>query len=548
MPTTPIRCAVYTRKSTEEGLEQAFNSLDAQRESCEAYIASQTHEGWTLAPGDYDDGGYSGGNMDRPALLRLLDEVKAGRVDVIIVYKVDRLTRNLSDFARIVEVLDKAGASFVSVTQAFNTTTSMGRLTLNVLLSFAQFEREVTGERIRDKIAASKAKGMWMGGVVPLGYDVVDRKLAINAAEADQVRHIFQRYVALGSVLTLQAELDAQGITSKVRHSRAGNVTGGASMSRGALYQLLQNPLYIGKVAHRGNVYDGEHDAIVDQELFDTVQQILAENRVDAASKVKAVEPSPFAGRIWDGDGRRMSPSHTTRRGRRYRYYVSRPETAGATPLRIPAGDLEGIVVDALTEFLKDQARVHDAIAAADPTAQQIQAMISTAANMAEALISERSGSVLTTLVERVTVGDATTEVSVNPATLSPCSAISLPSVSISVATKLDRVGREMKLIVPAANCRVPDPALVKLIVKAFAAREAVEQNPKATIAELAEAQGHKREYFGVLLRLSYMAPSIQSAILAGDQPIGLTRQKLARFVAIPFGWVDQQKAFGFTC
>jgi site-specific DNA recombinase len=276
-----VRCAIYTRKSTEEGLEQAFNSLDAQREACAAYIASQRHEGWVETSELYDDGGFSGGNMERPAMQQLMADVQAGKVNVIVVYKVDRLTRALSDFARIVDVLDAAGASFVSVTQSFNTTTSMGRLTLNVLLSFAQFEREVTGERIRDKIAASKRKGMWMGGPVPLGYDVRDRKLAINEGESATVRHIFQRYLELGSVRDLALDLARGGIISKQRPMRDGRSSGGTAFGRGGLVHMLRNVVYIAKVRHHAETYDGEHSPIIDADLWNAVQQMLDGNAVD---------------------------------------------------------------------------------------------------------------------------------------------------------------------------------------------------------------------------------------------------------------------------
>lgn len=291
-----LRCAVYTRKSSEEGLEQEFNSLDAQREACEAYVASQRHEGWMLSPAFYDDGGFSGGSMERPALKRLLADIAAGEIDVVVVYKVDRLTRALSDFARIVELFDKHRVSFVSVTQAFNTTTSMGRLTLNVLLSFAQFEREVTGERIRDKIAASKKKGMWMGGQPPLGYDVRDRKLVVNEAEAATVRNIFRRYVELGSVRELKAELDASGVISKCRTAADGSPYGGKAFSRGALYLMLSNRIYRGDIVHKTEVYPGEHAAIVDEALFAEAQSILADNRVERTTGSTAAEPSLLAG------------------------------------------------------------------------------------------------------------------------------------------------------------------------------------------------------------------------------------------------------------
>ena len=276
-----VRCAIYTRKSTEEGLEQNFNSLDAQREACEAFIASQKHEGWIMLPTPYDDGGYSGGTLERPALQQLLADIRGSKVDVVVVYKIDRLTRSLLDFAKIVEVFDAHGVSFVSVTQAFNTATSMGRLTLNVLLSFAQFEREVTGERIRDKIAASKKKGMWMGGYPPLGYDVKDRKLVVNETEAETVRYIFRRYQELGSVRLLKGHLDAAGFASKHRVAPDGRPYGGKPMTRGALYHMLQNRIYRGEIVHKDRAYPGEHTPIIDADLWQEVQETLAANRVD---------------------------------------------------------------------------------------------------------------------------------------------------------------------------------------------------------------------------------------------------------------------------
>jgi len=280
-----IRCAIYTRKSSDEGLEQAFSSLDAQREACAAFILSQKHEGWTVLPTLYDDGGFSGRTMDRPALQRLLGDISAGKVDVVVVYKIDRLTRSLFDFAKIVEAFDAKGVSFVSITQQFNTSTSMGRLTLNVLLSFAQFEREVAGERIRDKIAASKKKGMWMGGLPALGYDVKNRKLVVNDEEALTVLHIFRRYVELRSVRALQAELDAAGIRSKRRTLADGTAYGGQKLSRGAPYLMLQNRIYQGEITHKGNAYPGEHPAIVDKALWDQVHAILADNRVNRPTR-----------------------------------------------------------------------------------------------------------------------------------------------------------------------------------------------------------------------------------------------------------------------
>ena len=327
-----FRCAIYTRKSSDDGLEQEFNSLDAQREACEAYVTSQRHAGWIALPEMYDDGGLSGGTMERPALQRLLSGIKAGKVQIIVVYKVDRLTRSLADFAKIVDVLDAHDASFVSVTQQFNTTTSMGRLTLNMLLSFAQFEREIAGERIRDKIAASKAKGMW-GGNVPLGYDVRERKLVVSEAEASTVRMIFQRYAELGSVALLKAELERAGIVSKRREGAGGELAGGKRFSRGALYLMLQNWLYRGNVAHKEKIYPGQHEAIVEPELWQAVQDRLAAGRRERSMAVGAEAPSLLSGLIFDSDGARLSPTHAVKKGKRYRL-LCRDGAYHAQPLR----------------------------------------------------------------------------------------------------------------------------------------------------------------------------------------------------------------------
>src|SRR3981189_421637 len=292
--------AIYTRKSSEEGLEQDFNSLHAQREACEAYIRSQQGEGWRLRKTSYNDGGLSGATMERPALKQLLADIEEGLVDVVVVYKVDRLTRSLSDFARMVEIFDGHQVSFVAVTQQFNTTTSMGRLTLNVLLSFAQFEREVTGERIRDKIAASKRKGMWMGGLVPLGYDVRDRRLVVNQAEAATVREIFRCYLELGSVRLLKAELDRRGLGSKVRCANNGVRSGGQSFYRGAPYTVLRNPIYIGQIRHKGVCHPGEHDAIVERDAWEQAQTLLSAHRVRGTPRWTKSAPSPLAGKLFD--------------------------------------------------------------------------------------------------------------------------------------------------------------------------------------------------------------------------------------------------------
>ncbi len=337
-----LRCAVYTRKSSEEGLEQEFNSLHAQREACEAYIASQRSEGWALIREQYDDGGVSGGTLERPGLKMLLADIEEGLIDVVVVYKIDRLSRSLMDFSKLVEVFDRNNVTFVSVTQSFNTTTSMGRLTLNILLSFAQFEREVTGERIRDKIAASRKKGMWMGGTVPLGYDVKDRKLVINKAEAKTVRMVFERFAEIGSATVLARELRADGVTSKQ----------GKPVSKGYLYRLLNNRVYIGEAVHKGDSYPGQHKGIIQRKLWDKVHAILTESPRKRASNTRAQTPALLKGLLWGPDGAAFSPTHTRKKNRLYRYYVSQTvlrHGAGACPVgRVPAAEIERAVIDQL--------------------------------------------------------------------------------------------------------------------------------------------------------------------------------------------------------
>ena len=356
-------CAVYTRKSSEEGLEQDFNSLHAQREACEAFIKSQAGEGWRLVKTAYDDGGLSGGTMERPALQRLLADIGSGLIDAVVVYKVDRLTRSLADFAKMVEVFDAQRVSFVAVTQQFNTTTSMGRLTLNVLLSFAQFEREVTGERIRDKIAASKRKGMWMGGVASLGYDVHERRLVVNPTEAATVIQIFERYLELGSVRLLKEDLDRRGIGSKIRVSKSGTRSGGRSFSRGALYKLLSNPIYIGEIRHKKECHPGQHEPIVDRVLWEKTQQQLCDHAVHRREKPVQTLPSPLAGKLFDENAEPLYVSGATKGQRRYRYYVSRKLIRGSAAeaedgWRLAAPEIERSVVTAARQILRDQVSI----------------------------------------------------------------------------------------------------------------------------------------------------------------------------------------------
>jgi len=381
-PAKRVRCAIYTRVSTDQGLDQDFNSLDAQYDASQAYIRSQAHAGWTLLRAKYDDGGFSGGNTERPALQRLLEDVRAGKVDVIVVHKVDRLTRSLADFAKLVELFDAHHMSFVSVTQQFNTTTSMGRLTLNVLLSFAQFEREVTSERIRDKIAASKRKGLWVGGMAPLGYDTKDRKISVNEAEAEQVRSIFASYLRLGSLNLLMAELRKQGIITRVRTLKTGERVGGIPFTRGPLAYLLRNRFYIGEVAFKGEVLKGEQPAILDRALFDAVQAKLNEQAIKHKT-LRMQSEGLLTGRIFDDRGNRMSPTHVRKGGIKYRYYLSSALLQGAAERagsvrRVPAAEIDALVARSvrdrldLSEPMDDRAFVGRHVARVDVQREQL--------------------------------------------------------------------------------------------------------------------------------------------------------------------------------
>ncbi|MDX2265491.1 MAG: recombinase family protein [Hyphomicrobiales bacterium] len=478
-----VRCAIYTRKSSEEGLEQEFNSLDAQREACEAYIRSQKSAGWVALPDLYDDGGVSGGTLERPALQRLLADIEAGRVDAVVVYKVDRLTRSLSDFAKIVDAFDAKAVSFVSVTQQFNTTTSMGRLTLNMLLSFAQFEREVTGERIRDKIAASKRKGMWMGGNPPLGYDVQDRRLVINATEAETVRHIFRRYAELKSVLALKEDLNAAGIVSKARLDRFRNATGGKPIARGALYLMLQNRIYRGEIVHKDCSYPGLHEPIIDEALWAEVQTALAENRVERVTRSTAAAPSLLTGLVFDDSGERMSPTHAnkTRRGvggaaaphktsTRYRYYVSQSlikrgrRQALDAACRVPAADLETLVEEQLCALLRDEAAMLDIAGVA--TIAACKTMIDNAGNLGQrwpTLAISDKRAILHAIVARIDVQADKVDIAIRstalPDVAKPDFDINRLPISpdgrellLSVPARLRRTGMETRLLIQGAE------------------------------------------------------------------------------------------------
>lgn len=534
-----VRCAIYTRKSTEEGLEQAFNSLDAQREACAAYVLSQQHEGWTLLPDVYDDGGFSGGNMERPGLARLLGDVEAGHVDVIVVYKVDRLTRSLADFAKIVEVLDDKGASFVSVTQAFNTTNSMGRLTLNVLLSFAQFEREVTGERIRDKIAASKKKGMWMGGPVPLGYDLHDRKLVVNEAEAATVRLIFERYRALKSLAALADDLDKRSIRSKVRTTREGRVMGGHPFVQGGLRHVLRNRLYIGEVAHHDNIYRGEQQAIVDREAWEAAQSLLSRAR----PRPRSGQVSALAGRIHDADGHKLRPAHSNRGEKRYRYYVSATRDAAGC-WRLPAGDVEAIVARTIAQFLGDTRRISPELGGIGDTVLIAGA---TKTVIAEGLSSTKLRSLLETLDASITVETEALHVTLSRHRLAGLVGISWPTealddpVKLTVPATLRRRGHELRLVYAVSDAQSVqrDERLIELVGRGWAAWQQLGTGPR--IADPA-----RRSHLARLARLRFLAPDIVTAILEGRQPVELTARTLLRIAHLPFAWGEQRRVLGF--
>ena len=409
-PVRKIRCAVYTRKSTEEGLDQEFNSLDAQREACEAYIASQKCEGWLLVPDRYDDGGVSGGTLDRPALKRLLRDVEDGRVDVVVVYKIDRLSRSLMDFAKLVEVFERCGVTFVSITQSFNTTTSMGRLTLNILLSFAQFEREVSAERIRDKFAASRARGLWMGGTPPLGYDVKDRKLVVNDKEADLVRLIFSRFLRIGSATKLAQELRRAGHTTKTWTTQNGRHRPGKPLDKGALYKILGNRVYLGEAVHKGAPYPGEHAAIIDRALWDKVHAILAQNTVIRANHSRAQTPALLKGLLFAPGGHAMTPSHTRKGGKLYRYYVAtdaiRQGYSACAIASVPAAEVEEAVIAQVRHLLQTPEIIARAWAAAKPESdvpeRDVLETVTAFAPLWEELFPAEQARIVRLLVERV--------------------------------------------------------------------------------------------------------------------------------------------------
>jgi site-specific DNA recombinase len=576
MPTdskTVIRCAIYTRKSSEEGLDQSFNSLEAQREACEAYIASQKHERWRGITTPYDDGGYSGGSMERPALRQLLVDIDAGKVDTVVVYKVDRLTRSLADFAKIIERFDAGRVSFVSVTQHFNTTTSMGRLTLNVLLSFAQFEREVTGERIRDKIAASKRKGMWMGGIVPVGYDVRDRKLIVNGDEAAQVKKIFRLYLELGCVAKLKAQLDRNGIKSKARLSTSGMRSGGTSYSRGSLYCLLQNPIYLGKIKHRDATYAGEHDAIIPQELWDKVQDRLGANNKVRRSGSNSKSPSSLVGLLYDEEGNRFTPSHAVKRGKRYRYYVSqaaihhRP-TSKIGPTRIPAQEIEGIICRRLQALLSSAEQLLQAVGVESEDAAISKALITAGKHLAKlwpAKSPTEQREFLSSIIGRIVIRETSLEIMVLQSTLRGVLLLGNPSMrptnrearvekgmgdvfKLTIDSRVKHCGGEVRLLVPTDSANESPsrsvPSLIKAVARAHRWPEQIIHGELKGRHSIAQRTGLDERYVGRVLQCALLAPDIVEAILDGRQPADLGIQKLLK--DLPLDWIAQRQILGF--
>lgn len=513
---TRVRCAIYTRKSSDEGLDQAFNSLDAQREACEAYIKSQQHEGWKALKTEYSDGGVSGGTLERPALQQLLEDIDAGRVDMVVVYKIDRLTRSLSDFAKLVDRLDAAGASFVSVTQQFNTSTSMGRLTLNVLLSFAQFEREVTAERIRDKIAASKKKGMWMGGPLPLGYDKGENGLVVNKSEADIVVSLFENYLRLGCVRKLKAFADEQGYCTKRHVFKSGRVHGGVAFSRGRLYHLLSNPIYIGKVRHKDESYDGLHDAILTQELWDRVQTKLSENKVARASGSNAAHPSALAGKVFDENGVQLTPSHTSKKDRRYRYYVSKHFVTESgeqkTGWRLPATELEAAVLTAVSSDRRVQLYFK------------------------ERYPKKPYSKLLFSMVERVEILPARLQISMRL-----MNEASVDANLIEAPFTQRRRGVEQRLVLSAGAKRDPDQFLIRRILKAMDRVEKLKAGQ--SLKEIAAEEGTTSEYLSKNLDLAFLSPEILKAIASGQQDPSIA---VSHFHSkrLPVNWTDQEPIF----
>jgi site-specific DNA recombinase len=527
------RCAVYTRKSTEYNLDIAFNSLDAQREACEAYIKSQAHEGWRAIPGRYDDGAFSGASLERPALQQLLTDIRAGKIDIVLVYKVDRLTRSLADFAKLIELFDAHGVSFVSVTQSFNTSSSMGRLTLNVLLSFAQFERELIGERVRDKIAASKRKGLWVGGPVPLGYAAMDKKIVVVPAEAEVVRTIFAQYLQLGSIRALAEELDRHGVRSRRRRLSNGRSVGGGRFGVGALAYLLQNRFYIGEVAYQGKVYRAEHEPILESPLFEAVQSKLAAHAVARRRRLRG-SPALLAGRLFDICGNRMSPTHTNKGGARYRYYVSEAvlqgkRQAAASVGRVPAAEVEALVMAALRDHL-DPNDAGGQLPDSDLLERHLECVI-LMPNQLELRLRQSP---------KAAQAD-------DPDLKNPSAPRLTGDITITVPWRSPPPAALNGIVhVPAHNTPMKPSRRESLLMALAQARSWVDELANGRLgscAVLASREGKAERHIRLLLPLAFLSPRIVSALLDGTAPADLTIIALAR--TLPWSWAEQERRLG---
>jgi len=541
-----LRCAIYTRKSSEEGLEQDFNSLHAQREACEAYIRSQKHEGWVLIPNAYDDGGLSGGTMNRPGLQHLLSDIGTGLIDVVVVYKVDRLTRSLADFARMVERFDEAQVSFVSVTQAFNTTSSMGRLTLNVLLSFAQFEREVTAERIRDKIKASKAKGIFMGGSVPLGYEVKARKLLIEPHDGKLVQDIYRLYLKLGTVRLLRDHLKDN--TIKRRHNDH-------AWSAGMLYAMLRNPVYIGKIVHKETQYQGQHEALIEQCLWDKVQAQLLANKQGKQIRHRVTNLSPLMNKLYDPQGDVMVPTHSQKKGRRYRYYVSKPLTQGlansAQGWRLSAPMIETCAIEAVKAILKTakiNPKVTDAKSHKNPS--EPMALIHSqhlhlTKSMPQAAEQLSAAEIYEKLVHRIEVSSEALNITLNLTPLLPASDLnSEPYLArYIVPICLQRRHNELRFVLNAQTRTIhKDDTLIRNIARGHVWFEEWRSGQVANLKDIAAREGLGREYVADVVNLAFLSPQMVQAIFSGDQPNELNSRMLLSKDAVPLRWQEQER------
>jgi site-specific DNA recombinase len=537
-----LRCAIYTRVSTDARLEQEFNSLDAQREACEAYIKSQTQEGWSLVRARYDDGGFSGGSMERPALQKLLLEVQAKRIDVIVVYKVDRLTRSLADFAKLVELFDAHGVSFVSVTQSFNTTTSMGRLTLNVLLSFAQFEREVTGERIRDKIAASKKKGIWMGGVVPLGYRVEARALHIVEDHAELIRRLFKRYLEIGSVARLKEILDAEDVRLPIRIDGKGRSTGGGLFSRGHIYKIISNPIYIGQIAHKGVVHEGQHPAIVDRELWDKVQHTLEDHlQFKRQRRDRQSTNALLIGKLFDDRGNPMTPSWSRRGSKRWSYYVSqailRGDKANAGSIaRVSAPEIERRVIEAIESLDQNQSQaIHPN---RHPSHDDIQTVenANTRPDPRECIRSRIERATLERAALRIVLShDADRQAEAEVLTIPWAAPSPYRRREIIQGTS---AGSSSARPMPT-SARL---ALIRTLRKAHYWLDELLTEPKQTIDSIAARESKSERSIRMTLSLAFLSPDLVKVAIDGRLPRGFG---LSRLIDLPMAWSDQWAALG---